>query len=49
MNHPFWFAITAACVIWYSTITIEIAIKGAFDIARMLRALSKPAPERDGK
>jgi len=30
-----------ACVIWYSTITIYVAIKGASDIKQMLARLGK--------
>jgi hypothetical protein len=29
-----------ACVIWYSTITVYVAIKGASDIKNMLARLS---------
>ena len=38
-QHWFWLLITAACVIWYSTITIYVAIKGARDIKNMLARL----------
>jgi hypothetical protein len=38
-QHWFWGAMTAACVIWYSTITIYVAIKGAKDIKNMLARL----------
>lgn len=39
-NHWFWWALTMACVIWYSTITVYVAIKGAGDIKKMLARLS---------
>jgi len=39
-NHWFWWALTVACVIWYSTITVYVAIKGASDIKNMLARLS---------
>ncbi len=39
-NHWFWGAITLACLTWYSTITVYIAIKGVGDIREMLRNLS---------
>jgi hypothetical protein len=39
-NHWFWWALTMACVIWYSTITVYVAIKGASDIKNMLARLS---------
>ena len=38
-GHPFWFILTAACVIWYSTITVYVAIKGVLDIKGMLARL----------
>ena len=40
-NHWFWWALSMACVIWYSTITIYVAIKGASDIKNMLARLGK--------
>jgi hypothetical protein len=39
-NHWFWGLLTLACLVWYSTITIYVAIKGANDIRHMLRRLS---------
>jgi len=39
-DHWFWGAVTLACLAWYSTITIYVAIKGARDIQNMLRRLS---------
>ena len=38
-NHWFWWLITAAVVVWYSTITIYVAVRGAFDIRSMLARL----------
>jgi hypothetical protein len=40
-NHWFWWALSMACVIWYSTITVYVAIKGAKDIRNMLARLGK--------
>lgn len=40
-NHWFWWALSMACVIWYSTITVYVAIKGASDIKNMLARLGK--------
>lgn len=37
----FWFAMTIACVIWYSAITVYVAVKGAQDIRGMLARLAK--------
>lgn len=36
----FWIGLTWACLIWYSTITVFVAIKGVTDIKTMLRNLS---------
>ena len=41
MSHWFWLLMTAACVLWYSTITIYVAIKGASDIKNMLARLDE--------
>lgn len=38
-EHGFWFLLTWVCVVWYSTITVYVAIKGAFDIREMLQRL----------
>ena len=38
-GHPFWYLLTAVCVIWYSTITVYVAIKGVVDIQGMLKRL----------
>ena len=47
-NHWFWWALTMACVIWYSTITVYVAIKGASDIKNMLARLQAET-ERDAE
>ena len=47
-NHWFWWALTMACVIWYSTITVYVAIKGASDIRNMLARLGRDT-ERDAE
>lgn len=39
-NHWFWGMMTLACLLWYSTITVYVAIKGVGDIRNMLRKLS---------
>jgi hypothetical protein len=46
-SHWFWGTITLICLIWYSTVTIYVAIKGAADIRNMLRKLSdgEPSPQ----
>ena len=50
-THWFWWLLTAAALLWYSTITVYIAIKGAMDIKHMLARLKAsgeapgPAPK----
>ena len=38
-HHWFWWLLTVACVVWYSTITFYVSIKGAKDIKNMLARL----------
>ena len=38
-NHPFWGILTLAVLVWYSTITVYVAIRGVVDIKQMLRRL----------
>lgn len=39
-EHFFWWFLTMACVVWYSTITIYVSVKGIADIRDMLKRLS---------
>ena len=48
-QHWFWWLLTAACVIWYSTITVYVSIKGAKDIKNMLARLDATKREEEGK
>ncbi len=43
-NHPFWASIVLASVVWYSSVTIYVAIRGSLDIKHMLGRL---AAQRD--
>ena len=43
----FWWGMTIACVVWYSTITIYVAIRGAFDIRHMLNTLAEQHGDED--
>jgi hypothetical protein len=38
-EHWFWLSIVVMALAWYSTITIYVAIRGAFDIRHMLQTL----------
>ena len=37
----FWYIMTIAVLVWYSTITIYVAIRGSFDVKTMLKELDK--------
>jgi hypothetical protein len=37
--HPIWLVLVAICVVWYSTITVYVAIRGVVDIRTMLGRL----------
>jgi hypothetical protein len=39
IEHWFWWAVTLACLLWYSTITVYVAFKGLTDIKNMLKRL----------
>ena len=41
----FWWFLVTACVLWYTTITIYVAVKGGFDIKQMLARLAKSNEE----
>lgn len=38
-GHGLWLALVGGCLVWYSTVTIYVAIKGVTDIRRMLARL----------
>ena len=40
-NHPLWGILTLAVLVWYSTITIYVGVRGALDIKHMLANLRK--------
>lgn len=39
--------LTMACVIWYSTITVYVAVRGVSDIAGMLKRLAAENDENN--
>lgn len=39
MLEAFWWLLTMACVVWYTTITVYIAVQGLRDIRGMLGRL----------
>jgi len=44
-EHWFWWLLTMACVAWYSTVTVYVAVRGVSDIIGMLGRLSSPGKE----
>ena len=40
-EHWFWWLVTLAVLVWYSTVTIYVAVKGTLDIRQMLRRLQE--------
>ena len=43
----FWWLLTMVCVIWYSTITVYVAIRGSSDIRNMLARLKNDSGDSD--
>ena len=39
--HAFWYLLTVAVVVWYSSVTVYVAIRGSMDIRSMLRRLRR--------
>jgi len=48
-NHPFWGLLTLAVLVWYSTITVYVGVRGVVDIRHMLRNLKKNRDEPGGE
>jgi len=46
-EHWFWWLVTLAVLVWYSTVTVYVALKGTLDIRQMLRRLKEGEKERD--
>ncbi len=40
-----WLVLVAAALVWYSTITVYVAIRGVLDIRDMLARLKRPEGE----
>jgi hypothetical protein len=43
----FWWALTICAIGWYMSVTIYVAIRGAFDIRRMLARLESQRSRED--
>jgi len=48
-NHPFWGLLTLAVLVWYSTITVYVGVRGFVDIRHMLRKLKENRDETDAE
>jgi hypothetical protein len=48
-GHSFWFFLIWVCVVWYSTITVYVSVRGALDIRQMLRDLKARGERREGE
>ena len=44
-HHLHWYLLAMACIVWYSTITVYVAIRGAADIKSMLKRLADTQDE----
>jgi hypothetical protein len=44
----FWWLLMIAVVVWYSTVTIYIAVRGTLDVQHMLRALGEKQSGESG-
>jgi hypothetical protein len=40
-GHEFWWLLVWACIAWYSTVTVYVAVKGSLDIKEMLERLKR--------
>lgn len=46
MAADFWWWLTVACLVWYSTITVYVSIRGVRDIKNMLARLDAISKEQ---
>lgn len=46
-EHPFWWLLSMACLVWYSTITVYVAVRGCLEIRKMLARLKQDQPTED--
>ncbi len=43
-GHWFWWLLTVAVLLWYSSVTVYVAIRGMLDIRQMLARLGTRTP-----
>jgi hypothetical protein len=41
LKHWFWYLLSAAVMLWYSTVTIYVAVNGLKDIKKMLATIGR--------
>jgi len=46
LQHGFWLILTVAVLVWYGTVTVYVAVRGALDVKGMLAQLKKKHTER---
>ena len=44
-EHWFWWIMTVAVMVWYSTVTVYVGVRGSLDIKHMLARLKEKAKE----
>jgi hypothetical protein len=47
MDADFWWLLTVASLVWYSTVTVYITIRGVMDIKHMLARLAQINDEQE--
>jgi hypothetical protein len=47
-EHWFWWLIMVSVLVWYSTVTLYIAVRGTMDIRHMLRRLAERPTDASG-
>jgi hypothetical protein len=45
-EHWFWWTLMLAVILWYSTVTVYVAVRGTLDIRGMLRRLAERHHDR---
>ena len=48
-EHGFWLLLSAACVVWYGTITVYVAVRGCREIPQMFARLKADQPTDDSQ
>lgn len=43
----FWFVLTVACIVWYSTITVYVSVRAMGDIRNMLARIRAASERQD--